>query len=57
MSTKTLKYKLAELPSAQHRAGLASLVLLVNWLHEQHLLEDYQGAIIEFTDWSNTALP
>lgn len=50
MSTQTLNYKLAELPSAQHRAGLAGLVLLVNWLHEQHLLEDYEGAIIEFTD-------
>jgi CRISPR-associated protein Cmx8 len=28
----TLDYSLAELPSAQHRAGLAGLVLMVRWL-------------------------
>ena len=28
----TLEYKLAELPSAQHRAGLAGLVMMVKWL-------------------------
>ncbi|WP_017717454.1 type I-MYXAN CRISPR-associated protein Cmx8 [Kamptonema formosum] len=33
----TLKYSLAELPSAQHRAGLAGLVLVVDWLkHTGH---------------------
>jgi len=27
-----LDYSLAELPSAQHRAGLAGLVMMVRWL-------------------------
>ena len=27
-----LDYQLAELPSSQHRAGLAGLVLMVDWL-------------------------
>ena len=31
----TLRWKLAELPSAQHRAGLAGLVLMVQWLDRQ----------------------
>src|SRR5437870_2977304 len=30
-----LDYRLAELPSSQHRAGLAGLVLMVNWLKRQ----------------------
>ena len=30
-----LDYQLAELPSSQHRAGLAGLVLMVNWLKKQ----------------------
>jgi CRISPR-associated protein Cmx8 len=30
-----LTYQLAELPSSQHRAGLAGLVLMVNWLKQQ----------------------
>lgn len=30
-----LQYSLAELPSAQHRAGLAGLVLMVRWLERQ----------------------
>src|ERR671924_947890 len=30
-----LDYKLAELPSSQHRAGLAGLVLMVQWLKQQ----------------------
>ncbi len=29
----TLSYTLSELPSSQHRAGLAGLVLMVRWLH------------------------
>ena len=28
-----LDYSLAELPSSQHRAGLAGLVLMVQWLN------------------------
>ncbi len=31
----TLDYQLAELPSSQHRAGLAGLVLMVDWLKRQ----------------------
>ena len=30
-----LDYNLAELPSSQHRAGLAGLVLMVHWLKRQ----------------------
>lgn len=30
----TLKYNLAELPSSQHRAGLAGLVLMARWLKD-----------------------
>ena len=30
-----LAYNLAELPSSQHRAGLAGLVLMVQWLKRQ----------------------
>ncbi len=29
-----LRWSLAELPSSQHRAGLAGLVMMVEWLHE-----------------------
>lgn len=34
-SPLTLTYSLAELPSAQHRAGLAGLKLMVDWLRRQ----------------------
>lgn len=34
----TLSYSLAELPSAQHRAGLAGLVLFVRWLGQQRAI-------------------
>lgn len=30
-----LRYSLAELPTSQHRAGLAGLVLMVDWMREQ----------------------
>lgn len=30
-----LDYRLVELPSSQHRAGLAGLVLMLNWLKQQ----------------------
>jgi CRISPR-associated protein Cmx8 len=33
--TLELDYQLAELPSSQHRAGLAGLVLMVKWLERQ----------------------
>ena len=32
MKELELDYNLAELPSSQHRAGLAGLVLMVKWL-------------------------
>lgn len=45
----TLDYQLAELPSSQHRAGLAGLVLLVQWLERQPEFQDRvnQGAICQ----------
>lgn len=45
-----LHYELAELPSAQHRAGLAGLVLLVDYLQGEPWFEERQdryGAAIE----------
>ncbi|OLP20444.1 type I-MYXAN CRISPR-associated protein Cmx8 [Leptolyngbya sp. 'hensonii'] len=36
----TLNYQLAELPSSQHRAGLAGLVLVVRWLERQPTFQD-----------------
>lgn len=46
----TLDYQLAELPSSQHRAGLAGLVLIVDWLKRQPLFKDKEknGAICDF---------
>src|SRR5258706_927899 len=35
VDTLELDYHLAELPSSQHRAGLAGLVLMVQWLKRQ----------------------
>src|SRR2546425_10062761 len=35
-----LDYNLAELPSSQHRAGLAGLVLMVQWLKRQGTHKD-----------------
>ena len=34
-----LHYGLAELPSSQHRAGLAGLVLMVEWLKQQSAID------------------
>ena len=31
----TLKYTLSQLPSSQHRAGLAGLILFIRWLQQQ----------------------
>jgi CRISPR-associated protein Cmx8 len=43
-------YQLAELPSAQHRAGLAGLILILFYLDTQPWFEERQqsGAIVEF---------
>ncbi|MBE9028728.1 type I-MYXAN CRISPR-associated protein Cmx8 [filamentous cyanobacterium LEGE 11480] len=35
----TLKYRLAELPSSQHRAGLAGLILVMQWLKRQNAFQ------------------
>lgn len=46
----TLDYQLAELPSSQHRAGLAGLVLMVeNWLKRQPSFRDTREATCKFT--------
>lgn len=47
--TLTLDFKLAELPSAQHRAGLAGLILMIRELEKQEWFEDRQenGALLE----------
>ena len=47
----TLDYQLAELPSSQHRAGLAGLVLVVQWLERQpEFREEIEnGAICKVT--------
>ena len=36
----TLDYQLAELPSSQHRAGLAGLVCIIRWLERQPNFQD-----------------
>ncbi len=48
MKTIQLSYQLTELPSAQHRAGLAGLVLMVREVHHQELLDSYENALLEF---------
>jgi CRISPR-associated protein Cmx8 len=47
----TLDYQLAELPSSQHRAGLAGLVLVVQWLERQPAFKQKieEGAICKLT--------
>lgn len=42
-----LNYQLAELPSAQHRAGLAGLVLMIRELHLKSWFEERENAVIE----------
>jgi CRISPR-associated protein Cmx8 len=44
-----LRYRLAELPSSQHRAGLVGLVLIIRWLEQQscQALEECVLAITE----------
>jgi CRISPR-associated protein Cmx8 len=47
----TLDYQLAELPSSQHRAGLAGLVLIIRWLEGQPEFKEKveNGAICKLT--------
>lgn len=42
-----LSYQLAELPSPQHRAGLAGLVLMVQDIKKQEILQYYQSALLD----------
>lgn len=39
VSILSLDYNLAELPTSQHRAGLAGLVLMVQWMKDQKKIE------------------
>lgn len=57
-SVISLNYSLAELPTSQHRAGLAGLVLMIRWLTEQERINgiceftriDDQGATIQLDE-------
>lgn len=49
--TLTIEYDLAELPSSQHRAGLAGLVLMVEWLQK----EPEKKGICRITDLNETS--
>ncbi len=51
--TLDLHYNLAELPSSQHRAGLAGLVFMVEWLHRQR---QKNPGICEITNLSQFGL-
>lgn len=50
MTCIELDYKLAELPSTQHRAGLAGLVLMVRELRQQPWFFERENPIVEFID-------
>ena len=52
MTCIELDYKLAELPSAQHRAGLAGLVLMVRELRQQPWFFERDNPVVEFSDIS-----
>lgn len=47
-----LSYQLAELPSTQHRAGLAGLVLMVQELPRQPWFEDREDVVLEFSKFT-----
>ena len=50
-----LNYQLAELPSAQHRAGLAGLVLMVRELQLKSWFEERENAVIEIEEGEYSA--
>jgi CRISPR-associated protein Cmx8 len=52
----TLDYTLAELPSSQHRSGLAGLVLMVRWLHRFDAWKQDGSAICEIENLSNRSV-
>jgi CRISPR-associated protein Cmx8 len=51
-----LTYSLAELPSSQHRAGLAGLALMVRWLHRFEVWKQGGAAICEIENLSDRGL-
>lgn len=52
----TLDYTLAELPSSQHRSGLAGLVLMVRWLHRFAAWKQDGSAICEIENLSENGV-
>ena len=46
----TLKYVLSQLPTSQHRAGLAGLVLMIRWLQEQLEFKNLADAELKVAD-------
>ncbi|WP_404784959.1 type I-MYXAN CRISPR-associated protein Cmx8 [Altericista sp. CCNU0014] len=52
----TLDYTLAELPSSQHRSGLAGLVLMVRWLHRFDAWKQDGSAICEIENLSDRSV-
>ncbi len=46
----TLKYVLSQLPSSQHRAGLAGLVLIIQWLQKRSEFKNLANAKLKVTD-------
>ena len=46
----TLKYVLSQLPSSQHRAGLAGLVLMIRWSQKQLEFKNLANAKLKVTD-------
>lgn len=52
MTEIELKYQLTELPSAQHRAGLAGLVLMTRELRQQPWFDERDNPVVEFIDIS-----
>ncbi len=52
----TLDYTLAELPSSQHRSGLAGLVLMVRWLHRFDAWKRNGSAICEIENLSDRSV-
>jgi CRISPR-associated protein Cmx8 len=43
----TLEYQLHQLPSSQHRSGLAGLILKIQWLQQQEAFKDSLEAVCE----------
>ena len=50
MNCIELNYQLAELPSAQHRAGLAGLVLMTRELRQQPWFFERENPVVEFIE-------